>query len=47
MIEITFNSISLKFDGEVWWLVQPDGEAMEVSVVEIESFLKLYYQGNF
>lgn len=46
-IEIIINSIKLGFDGEKLWLLQHDGEGMEVSKEEIEKLLQDYYKGNF
>jgi len=47
MIAIKFNSIVIKYNDGLWWLEQLDGEAMEVSVDEIERLLQAYYSGNF
>lgn len=46
-IEIEINSIKLGFDGEKLWLLQPDGEGMEVNAEEIEKLLQDYYKRNF
>ena len=47
MIELTFNTIVLRYDSQRWWLIQMDGEGMEISVTEIENILQNYYTGNF
>jgi hypothetical protein len=47
MIEIHFGSIILRLDGGLWWLEQTDGEAMEVSLLELDRVLQEYYSGNF
>ena len=54
MFEITFTDITLHFgrisirlQDERYFLVQEDGEAMEVGEVELERLLQDYYEGNF
>ena len=47
MITVQFGSMSLMFDGKVWWLVCDGDEAMEISEVEMEDMLRTYYSGSF